>query len=120
MTTTISDGTTSVVPVSVLTPGHTRTARTITHDVLGERADPDVTLRPATTRRGVLELFFDDETDALTADTLHSTSVVLTLTDTVNATKNMSYVATGGEVETRREVPYARWIVTVPYRQVIP
>jgi hypothetical protein len=120
MTTTITDGSTSVVPLLVLTAGHTRTVRTITHDTLGERTDPDVTLRPATTRHGTLELFFDNQTDALTADALHRTAVVLTLTDSVDSTKNMSYVSTGGDMETRREVPHDRWLVTVPYREVIP
>jgi len=109
----------TVEPLSVLTPGHARTARTITHDVLGERTDPDVTLRTATTRQGTLELFFDVEADALEADAMHSGALVMTLVDDVNPAKSMTYVTTGGEVETRREIPHARWIVTAPYREVL-
>jgi hypothetical protein len=121
MTTTITDGVTSTQPLLVLTASHERAGGTIVHDVLDRPEDPDVTLRAPGTRQGTLELFYDDQADALAADALHAAAVVLALADTADPSKDMNYVVPrGATLGLRREIPHARWIVTVPYREVAP
>lgn len=112
----------TIEPLAVLTAGYERAAGTLLHEPLDPTegpVSPDVTLRPATSRAGSLDLFFASEADALEADALHTGPRVMALVDDVNAAKSMTYVVAGGNLTVRREVPYSRWVVTVPFREVL-
>lgn len=117
--TTLSNGTDTITPILVNGYDTSREARTIVHDILG-REDPDVTLRPAGTRRGTLELVFDDEASAAAAVTAHAAAGVWTLTEVDVPTIAMQYVVVDGDLGRRLDETRAAWLVTIPYREVLP
>lgn len=99
-----------------------RAAQTVTHKMLN-RADPDVTLRAASTRAGTLRLMYTNAVQAQASEVLHSQAKVFTLTPTGSdpALMGMSYVVSGGDVDLSSATDDAlQWVLTVPYVQVIP
>lgn len=118
--TTLSNGTTTITPTTVDGYEALQEARTIAHTIIGRAAD-DFTLRPAGPRTGTLKLVFDDAASADEARTLHAGVHVWTLVDPDVSTIGMQYVVEGGSIspalddETR-----AVWIVSVPFREVLP
>jgi hypothetical protein len=119
LTTTLSNGTDTIAPDLVDGYESSRTARTLTHDVIG-RADPDITLRPADTRKGQLRLVFGDEAAAAAAEISHAGTSVWTLTTSDLTTIGMRYVVAEGDVTRILDATRACWIVTVPFREVLP
>ncbi|MEV4738539.1 MULTISPECIES: hypothetical protein [unclassified Microbacterium] len=115
--TTITHATGVITPTIV--DGYTaaRSPRTIMHPILGRDAD-DVTLRPASLRRGSLTLVFALEVDARAAVTALTTPQVLTLADP-DVSIGMSFVVAEDDVtlELDDETRDA-WIVTTPFREV--
>lgn len=96
-----------------------RSPRTILHPILGREGD-DVTFRPAGLRKGTLRLVFALEADAHAAVAVLATPQVLTLDDPdINIT--MSFVVAEDDIapelddETRKV-----WIVSTPFREVMP
>lgn len=116
----------STVPVSTVTPllvdGYeaTRDARTVVHEVAG-KTFPDVTLRPAGSRRGRLRMLFATEADATAAYAALSAPRVFMLTEADLPGIEMRFVIAAGEMliglddEGRR-----RWWVEVPFVEVSP
>ena len=115
MTTTIASHDASFVPTLVLGYQTAREVPTLTHTIIG-RGDPDVTLKPAGTRSGSLELFFTSEADYLAASDVLARTSVLTLADTDYPALNMSFVVRS--LGTRLEGQ--RWVVSVSYQEVRP
>lgn len=116
----------SVLPLSTVTPllvdGYeaTRDARSVVHEVAG-KTFPDVTLRPAGSRRGRLRMLFATETDATAAYAALSAQRVFMLTEADLPGIEMRFVIADGEMliglddEGRR-----RWWVEVPFVEVSP
>ncbi|WP_056653302.1 hypothetical protein [Agromyces sp. Root81] len=119
MTTTLSNGTDTVTPDAVNGYQTNREARTIAHDILG-RGDPDITLRPASTRRGSLELLFADEAPAAAAEVAHAGAHVWTLANTDLGTIGMLYVVAEGGITRALDDTRACWLVSIPFREVLP
>ena len=119
MTTTISDGTTAVTPVLTLGYASNRDSRNVFHDVIG-RADQDVTLYPAGLRSGTLTFLFDNETDALTCENLHSAAAVFTITDTDRPSIAMTYAVKGKIPRTLDDGTREMWTVAVDFQEVQP
>lgn len=108
-----------IVPVVAGGWEATRPARSVVHEVLG-RSDPDVTLRPAGTRRGTLRLVFAAEADAADASVVLGRGEVFTFADPDRGTLGMSFVVADGDVslsldDETRDV----WIVLVPFVEVV-
>lgn len=120
MTTTITNGHETCVPLDVLTLEYASEQRTLIHQPIGGRPDADVTLRPTTLRSGELTLFFDDEEAAVAAEAMHRRLTTFTLTNDVAAWKDLAYVPAGGRLAIRRESPHARWVVSVGFQEVAP
>lgn len=118
MSITITGGNAATTPLDCLTAEQRRPARTLVHEPIGRADAPDYTLRPAGLRTGTLELFYAVEADAYAAEAMHRAPAAFTYTDTVTPAKNMRYVVADGDLAVRREVPYARWIVSVPFKEV--
>lgn len=111
---TISDGTTTLVPTLVLDYSTARASRSIVHDTLGS-SSPDVTLRPPSTRDGVLHIFCLTRADAQALEALHLTALPMTFTDP--EAPPMTYVITGTLIVTYL-VDVNRWRVDISYREV--
>lgn len=117
MSTTITDGTTSVTPVLVVAYEHSRSPRTIVHEVIG-RPDPDVTLRAATSRSGALRAVLTDPDDVTALDAMLARPTVLSVSSTDEPRLNgLTFVVADREVLVRLE-GQATWVVEWPYREV--
>jgi len=115
----IIHGETIITPRLVLSYESSQESRNIEHTILG-RSDPDITQRPAGTRTGTLELFFLDEADAEAARVAHTEVGTFSLVWPERPSTEMTYVLGQGElVRTLDPETRARWIVQVPYREVI-
>lgn len=115
--TTITDGTTTVTPLTVDGYGSTRNTQNLIHPILGS-GTADVTLQPALARSGTLTLIAATLADAHALETIHSGTAVLTLADTEYPALDMNYVAFGSiDLELDDETRNA-WTVTVGYQEV--
>lgn len=120
MASTITHSTGVITPRAVNGWQSSREARTIMHPVLGRPHD-DVTLRPAGLRSGELTLVFPLEADARAAENVFAVAQVLTFADTDRTTLGMSFVVADGEISVDLDdVTRNVWIVTVPFREVLP
>lgn len=119
MTTTITDGTTTVTPDAVEGFSSAQPSGMRLHPILGS-ATPDITYRPPQLRAGTLRLFFAAESDAATAATIHTTGNVLTISSTDLSTVNFSYVPAEGDgaVSVEQSETRAGWFVEVDYQEV--
>ena len=94
-----------------------RQSNNVVHVIPGSSA-PEITLRPASLRSGVLRLVFADEEAAKAAEDAHSTGAGFTLTSAERSTVAMYYVVSG---EVSRELGNAgHWIVNVGYQEIAP
>lgn len=119
MTITITCGAASASPRQILSYKSSRTARNLIHDII-DRADPDVTLKPAGLRRGTLEMLCLDLTAGLAMEALHAGEGVCVLEDTERPGRNMSYVS-AGDISLELDLQTGtRWIVSVDYQEVSP
>lgn len=117
--TTLSDGTTSLVPMLVLGYTTTREPRTVVHAVIG-RPDPDVTLRPAALRNGTLRILCADVAAAQAMVDLHAQGLPLTLSEDDLPSLDMAYVVDGPITSSLDDETRVRWVVEVGYREVLP
>lgn len=117
--TEITDGSTTVAPMLVLGWNAANALRSVVHAVLGS-SSPDVTLRPSATRTGTLEVLCEGESQANEIVAMHTQGVVLTLIEDDLTSISMDYVVSGEVVAVLEDVTRQRWIVTIPYAEVIP
>lgn len=117
MPASISIGTASITPELVLGYQASRASRNVIHSLLsGAEA---VSIRPAGPRTGTLGLFFLTEQEADAAEALHAASGVFTYTSPELPTTGMRYV-TDGSIDVQLDPStLTRWIVSVPYREVL-
>lgn len=115
--TTITHSTGVITPTIVDGYSAARTPRTILHPILGRDAE-DVTLRPASLRKGTLQLVFAGEADARAAVAALAVPQVLALYDP-DVSIDMSFVIAEDDVvlELDDETRDA-WIVAVPFHEV--
>lgn len=114
---TITSGATVITPTAVDEYESSATPGTIIHEIIN-REDPDVTLRPASLRRGVLNLSFRTDAASRAAEEALATPGVWTW-DAPVASVGMTFVVAGGDLG-RRMMTTGRWLVTVPFVEVAP
>ena len=117
MTSTISDGATSITPLQVTDYKSTRQSRNILHDVQG-KAFPDATAMPAGPRTGTLTFLFGNEADALRCEIMHTGTAVLTFTDSDVSSAGMTYLADGSINRILDPQTRALWLVEVAFQEV--
>lgn len=117
MTTTLTQGAQTVIPVQVLGYSATRQARNLTHNIIGQSA-PAVTFKPAGLRTGTLKLLVLKLADALAAENLHTGTGICHLVDTDLPLLGMNYVATGSVVVELDEDTRSLWTVSIDFEEV--
>lgn len=117
MSTTITDGTTTVEPVLVTGWESERETRNVLHPIIN-RNDHEVTLRPAVPRSGTLELLFETLADAVEAEVMHAQAKEFTLTDSDHAALAMTYVAHGRIRLALDEDTRDAWTLSVGFQEV--
>jgi hypothetical protein len=116
---TISDGTTTLTPLLVLTPESNAPSRNILHDVIA-RDYPDVTLYPAGLRTGQHVFLCADEASSVAIENIHKRTAVITYTPDGISSMGMTYVLApdGNVARTLDPQTLRRWIVTVDFQEV--
>lgn len=116
---TIASGTSSFNPASVTTWATSQTSRNVIHDIIG-RADPDVTLKPASSRAGTLEMLFTSQSGAETARGILSKLGVFTITTADPAWLNGFKFVIQGEVAVALDsTTQNAWVLTAGFKEVI-
>jgi hypothetical protein len=116
----ITHGVDVIAPTVVLNISSARESGNIIHPIIG-RAEPDVTLRPASLRTGVLELGFagpDAEADSADAEQAHAGMGAFTLHNDVRPSLGFSYVVNGTVERALEDETRDAWIVRVGYQEV--
>lgn len=116
---TISNGTSTVTPVTVTGYAATRASRNVLHAIIGT-PDPAVTLRPAGLRTGTLEALFDTRADAQSAVTILASDAALTFVDTDHPSISMTFVLDGDVTMALDDDTRALWLVSFDYQEVLP
>lgn len=116
---TISNGTTSLVPLLVVGRSWERPSRNRKHDILGSPV-PAMSLADAGARKGTVTLLCADSAACAALEALHQASGVLTLTDTETPAYSMRYaVADGGSIRTSLDPETrVRWLLEVDFQEV--
>ncbi|WNM25245.1 hypothetical protein [Demequina capsici] len=117
MSTTVTDGVTTLTPILVTGWSSTRLARNVLHDIVGTEW-PEVTLRPAAPRSGTLQLLCATLADGVAMEAFHAQAKVLTLADPESAPLGMNYVASGRIDLDIDEDTRDKWIVSVEFKEV--
>lgn len=117
MSSSITNGVVSVVPIVVVGYESTRASNNVFHQVLG--AGTDVTLRPASLRRGKIVCVFATEQEAVDCEALHTGTSVLQFADSDLPLAAMSYVPDGSITRKLDQESYL-WMVEIDYQEVLP
>lgn len=118
MSTTLTKGGASIVPLVVLGYESARETGNILHTVLG-RADVDVTFKAAGLRTGTLQLLFPTLTAALSAEAMHSSVGSITLTSSDLPGIGMKYVPAGSIALALDADTSTRWTVSVDFQEIL-
>jgi hypothetical protein len=113
-------GTALMVSPDVITDyNYTVPVRNTVHEILN-RTNPIVTLAPASTRQGTLNIFCTSYAEAIAARDLHTRPGTFAwyTTDFVPAT-TMHYVTVGNITVTQDTATATRWMVSVEYKEVL-
>lgn len=106
---------TTTSPVLVLDVEVNRTTSTVIHRIIGA-TEPWVSLGDQALRSGRLELLYDDDADAIAAETILAKSSHFTLTFPERPSLEMTFAITADGV--RRTYRRPRWVIELGYQQV--
>lgn len=115
---TITTDSLTITPTLVSDYDSSREGRNVIHQIIG-RADPDVTLRPASLRTGRLEAIFADEAASLAAAAALATTETATLSDPATSV-NMTFVLGPSGVQRMPDPSRTVWVLTIDYVEVAP
>lgn len=119
MTTSVSDGDTTVIVTTLTGYSAEREGRNIVHTIIGT-PDPSVTLREAGLRSGELEALVPTLAMATDLETLLAGALPMTLSDSEVTGVNMSFVVPdGGRITvTLDDETRDRWLVRWDFQEV--
>lgn len=117
MTTTITDGHTTVTPTLVMGWESSQDTRNIVHPIIG-RSNPDFTIKPSNLRTGTLNLFFEDYAEADLCRSIHANAAVFTLYTDDFAAANMNYVVYQDVTIALDQETLKHWTVTIQFQEV--
>lgn len=118
MTTTITNGATTVTPSLITGYEVTQQSGNVLHPVLG-RADVDVSFNPLGLRSGSLTFAFDTATHVFAARDLHASTGICVLADTDVPAVGMRYVPSGAVTVALDDETLTVWLLTVEFQEVV-
>lgn len=116
---TITSGSLSFSPVLITAWEVSQTSRNVIHTIIG-RNDPDVTLKPATTRSGTLQLLFSTATAANTARSILANGTVFTISDSETWLNGLDFVMSGTISTALEDSTRNMWTIQADFTEVIP
>ena len=120
MGTIITAGTAVIAPTIALSIESGRAAQNIVHPIIA-REEPDVTLRPASTRSGRLSLGFEgatSEADSAAAEQLLSRPLVFSIVSDERTTLALSFIVQGRITRELEDQSRDAWVVSADYQEV--
>ena len=116
---TISAGTLTFSPELVTAWETSQESRNVIHVIIG-RADPDVTLKPASSRTGTLEMLFLTASAANTARGILGAGAVFTISDSETWLDGFNFVMSGTISAALEDTTRNLWTVNADFTEVIP
>jgi hypothetical protein len=116
---TISSGILTFSPVLITAWSVSQESRNVVHTIIG-RNDPDITLKPATTRTGTLELLFSSASAANTARGILANGTVFTITDSETWLNGLDFVMSGNISTALEDETRKMWTIQADFTEVIP
>lgn len=116
---TITSGTLSFSPELITAWENSQESRNVIHVIIG-RIDPDVTLHPAASRTGTLEMVFTDATSADTARGILTTGASFVISDSETWLDGFTFVMSGSISAALEDETRKLWTITADYTEIIP
>jgi len=116
--TTISSGTLTFTPELVTSWGTSQQSRNVLHEIIG-KTDPDVTLKPSSTRSGTLEMLFTSATLANTARGILANGTIFTISDSETWLNGLDFVMSGTISSALEDETRHLWTITADFTEVI-
>ena len=116
--TTITSGTLTFTPELVTAWATSQDSRNVIHDTIG-KTDPDVTLKPASTRKGTLEMLFLSASAANTARGILTNGTIFTISDSETWLNGLKFVMSGTIEAVHEDETRNLWTMTAEYTEVI-
>lgn len=116
---TITSGTNSFNPVLITAWETTQESRNVIHDIIG-RTDPDVTLKPAASRSGTLEMLFTSASSAETARGILANGTTFTISDSETWLNGFDFVISGSITNALEDTTRHLWTIRADFREIIP
>lgn len=117
MSSTITDGTTTVTPDAVIAYQSDQAAGNVLHPIIGSASDA-VTLRPAGLRSGRMETVCASLAVAQSLRALVGSAARLTFADTTSASLGMTFVLAGRMSLQLEPQSGAAWLVSFDYQEI--
>lgn len=119
MSALITSGEWETTPVAVALYYSESESGNVFTDVPGRASgEPDVALRPASLRRGILTLVYGSEADSADSESTHRGARTFTIVAAAAPTVGMVY-ATDGRIRRQKDDSGA-WVLEVGFRELLP
>lgn len=119
MTTTVSAGSLSFSPDLITGWSSEQESRNIIHAIIG-RPTPDVTLKPAPARTGMIEMFFAVGAESFLARSILATGAVFTIiSDETPWLDGLTFVLIGTLSATLNPESRTSWMLSTGFQEVI-
>jgi hypothetical protein len=118
MSSTVSDGTTTITPWFVKGYQAAQPGRNVFHDVIGKTSQ-DVTLFAPKLRSGTLSFYFQTAPEADACRVLHNQAALFTFTDEDVAAAAMTYAVDSSGVQVSLD-DSTLWVCDVAFQEVTP
>jgi len=115
---TISSGTLTFTPELITAWETSQNSRNVIHDIIG-KSDPDVTLKPASTRSGTLEMLFLSASAANSARGVLANGTIFTISDSETWLNGLDFVMNGTISAALEDTTRDLWTITADFVEVI-
>lgn len=114
---TITSGILTFTPSLITAWAVSQTSRNVVHEIM-MRATPDVTLKPASSRSGTLDMLFSSSTEAEAARVALAAGTVFTISGAETWLEGFTFVASGTISATLDDSTRVLWTVSADFREV--
>ena len=118
MAITISSGTLTFSPELITAWETSQESRNVIHAIIG-KSDPDVTLKPSSTRTGTLELLFLSASAANTARGVLAAGTVFTISGSESWLNGIDFVMSGSISTALVDDTRKEWTISADFTEVI-
>lgn len=115
----ITSGTLFFSPQEITAWETEQQSRNVVHTIIG-RTDPDVTIKPASSRSGTLELLFLTAADANTARGILTNGASFTISESTAWLNGLTFVMSGSITAVLEDTTRNLWTISADFTEIIP